>query len=312
MLTKVTKNLLDYAIFKEAREIDIDKEKSGTTVRFLIDGNWEYIIDFPKNKPDVGKEIKELAKLQTKTEKDKTQELNRFKINDGINKVVFNISSFPKKIGERLILSIGQEQITLLELANLGIPPHQNMLITENLKRPKGLTLVIGCPGSGVTTTLYSLTNYINDPHINISSIEHKVECDLPGVNQLQADPKIGYSIADGLYYLARHNSDIIMVNDINEPQASKTSFEYLLKGVPMFASLNADDIGEGIARLLKAGVKGPHLSSALNIVVFQRLVEIEGKIKREYQTVKLEDNLLALLKKPRFSKSEIENVINA
>ena len=305
MLNKITKNLIDYAIFKNAKEIDIDKENKYTTVRFLVDGNWEHIIDFPKNEIDITKEIKSLAMSQE--QKNKERSPFRFKLSNNGNKTVFNVSNFIKKNGERMILSLYQEKITLLKLNELGIQKPYDKLISQTIAHPKGLNLIIGSTGSGITTTLYSLIDHINNPSLNISSIEEEVEYNLPGINQIQIETKIGYTISDCLYYLSRHNPDIIIVNDINHPQNTKAAVNHALKGVPIFTSLNADNITDAIIKLLSRGVNASYLSSALNLIIHQKITNN----KREYQAIKITDNMVDVLKNPRISKSQIEQVVS-
>jgi len=303
-----TKNLLDYAIFKEAKEIDIDNKDDKIIVKFLIDGSWKYIIDFFKNEFNILDDIK---KITTKNTDTKNKFFGRFKINKEKIKNIFNVSILSKDNGDRIILSLEKEKILPLKLKELGIKYDALKIIEETIDRQKGLILVIGHVGAGVTTTLYSLINNLNNNKINISSIENNIEYDLQEVNQTQINTQNGYTIKNGLHHLVRQNSDIIMINDINNPQDLQNTLEYASRGVPIFSSLNAVDINSALTNFLQIGIDPMQTSRAIDLIISQKLVkDKENIVKREYNILKMDDNIKNLFKNPRITSSQLKKRI--
>ena len=304
-----TKNLLDYAIFKETKEIDIDNKDDKTTVKFLVDGSWEYVVDFSKNEFDILKDIK---KIIVENKDTKSKFFGRFKISKEKIKNIFNVSKLPKNDGERIILNLEKEEIAPLELKDLGFKYNELEIIKQTISRPRGLILVVGPVGSGITTTLYSLINDLNNHKINVSSIEKLIEYDLSEVNQTQIDIQNGYIIKDGLHHLVRQNSDVIMVNDINNNEDSQNILEYAFRGVPIFSSFNAIDINSALTNFLQIGIDSMQISSAIDLIISQKLVEDSkaNEIKREFSVLQMNDDVKNLFQKPRVTSSQLKKGI--
>ena len=304
-----TKKILDYAIFKEAKEINIDTRDRNITVNFLIDGSWEEIINFSKDEFDIFQDVK---KIVVKNVSNEDGFSGRFKINKGKTKHIFNVLNLSGVNNERIILSLEKEEVVPLSLKDLGLKEKALKVIEETIARPKGLILVTGLAGSGVTTTLYSLVNDFNNHEINISSIENLIEYDLPDINQTQIDIQNGYNIKNGIHHLVRQNSDIIMVNDINNLKDSRNIFEYSSCGMPIISSLNATDIDSVLTNFLQTGIDPAQMSHALDLIIFQKLVkDKENKTIREYSVLKIDDDVRDLFKKPRVTSSQLKRGIS-
>ena len=300
-----TKNLLDYAIFKEAEQLDIDDTNNLINIKFLIDGNWENIIDFDKDEFDIFKDIRSLISENIGINN------SRFKVNKEKVKNIFNVSALPKNDGERIVLSLEKEEIYPFKLSDLGINHNKLKIIEQSILNPSGLILVTGPVGSGVTTTLYSLINDLNNHQVNISSIENLIEYDLEEVSQTQIDIQNGYTIRDGVHHLVRQNSDIIMVNDTNNNEDLKSILEHSSRGIPIFSSLNTVDVNSTLTNFLQAGIDPMQISKAIDLIISQKLVKDKNnKLRREYDILQMNDDIGSLLKKPRITKSEIKKVV--
>lgn len=299
IMHKNTKNILDYAIFRQAQQIDIDNNEKKTSVKFLINDYWDHIIDFSDYNI-----FEDLEKIIIKHDYNiKDNFLGHFRISNGVIKTVFNVTLLPKQQGQRLNLSLNNEQVNPLKLKDLRFPKNTLKIIEKAIARPKGLILIVGPHGSGITTTLYSLINSIQNSNINISSIENDIEYDLPQINQMQVTSKNGGSIENSLYHLTRQNSDIIMVNDINSPVNAQAVIEYAYRGVPIFSSINAPDINSALTQFLQIGISPMQITSAIDLIISQK----KTNKKRTFKVLKMKDRLKNLFGKPRMTAKQIK-----
>src|SRR3989344_2151025 len=195
---RIVDTLLEYAILESASDIHIEPGEKDVIVRYRIDGILKNVMTLPKSvHPGVIARIKILSNL--KLDEHRLPQDGRFKIESDAYNVSFRVSIIPAYDGEKVELRLLNEKTGLLTLEQLGFQPRVLEIIKRDMVKPHGLFLVTGPTGSGKTTTLYAILNVLNKPEVNITTIEDPIEYRMPGINQSQVNPKIGYTFAIGL-----------------------------------------------------------------------------------------------------------------
>ena len=161
----------------------------------------------------------------------------------------------------------------LLDLTDLGFDQNQLATMEHLITRPNGIILVTGPTGSGKTTTLYACLNKVNQPDVNILTVEDPVEYELKGIGQVHVQPKIGLTFASGLRSFLRQDPDIIMVGEIRDHETAEIAIHASLTGHLVLSTLHTNDAAGAVTRLVEMGVQPFHISSSLMAVLAQRLV---------------------------------------
>jgi type IV pilus assembly protein PilB len=181
-----------------------------------------------------------------------------------------------------------------LDLKVLGFEAEQLKQFEEVIKLPYGQILVTGPTGSGKSTTLYSALSTINQPDINIITVEDPVEYQIKGINQVHARADIGFSFADALRSILRQDPDVIMIGEIRDFETAEIAIKAALTGHLVLSTLHTNDAPSTITRLVDMGVEKFLVTSSVVLIVAQRLVRrICPKCKEDYQPSEVE--LLAL-----------------
>ena len=187
--------------------------------------------------------------------------------------VDIRVSTVPTAKGERVVMRMLDKEQVLLDLPALGFDSHQLQLMSHLINRPNGIFLVTGPTGSGKTTTLYGCLNRINEPQRNILTVEDPVEYELPGIGQMQVQPKIGLTFAAGLRSFLRQDPDVIMVGEIRDHETADIAIHASLTGHFVLSTLHTNDAPGAITRLVDMGVQPFLISSSVLAVLAQRLV---------------------------------------
>ncbi len=183
------------------------------------------------------------------------------------------VSTMPTIYGEKVVLRILDKAGISVPLEALGFGDEEGALYERFIHRPHGMVLVTGPTGSGKSTTLYASLNKINDVSRNIITIEDPVEYNVAGINQMQANPRIGLTFAAGLRTIVRQDPDVIMVGEIRDTETAEISIQAALTGHLVFSTLHTNDAPGAIIRLQNMGVEPFLITSALVGVVGQRLL---------------------------------------
>jgi type II secretory ATPase GspE/PulE/Tfp pilus assembly ATPase PilB-like protein len=215
--------------------------------------------------------VKVLANL--KVDEHRLPQDGRFKIIYKKNKVSFRVSIIPTLYGEKVVMRLLEENPKVMTLEQMGFQPSALEIVKHNIDKPYGMILVTGPTGSGKTSTLYSIINILNTPKVNISTIEDPIEYNIQHVNQSQANPKIGYSFANGLRALLRQDPDIIMVGEIRDNDTAKIAVNAAMTGHLVLSTLHTNDALTTMPRMLEMGVPAFLVASTTNLVIAQRLV---------------------------------------
>lgn len=269
---KIIDNILEQAFYDGASDVHIEPDDKEVFIRYRIDGILKNVMSLPKN-AHIGMvaRVKVLANL--KVDEHRLPQDGRFKIIYKKNKVSFRVSIIPTLYGEKVVMRLLEENPKVMTLEQMGFQPSALEIVKHNIDKPYGMILVTGPTGSGKTSTLYSIINILNTPKVNISTIEDPIEYNIQHVNQSQANPKIGYSFANGLRALLRQDPDIIMVGEIRDNDTAKIAVNAAMTGHLVLSTLHTNDALTTMPRMLEMGVPAFLVASTTNLVIAQRLV---------------------------------------
>ncbi len=271
-IIRIVDTLLEYAIFEGASDIHIEPTEKDILVRYRVDGILRDVMKLPKNlQPGITARIKILSDL--KIDEHRLPQDGRFKISTAEYKISFRVSIIPVFDGEKIVLRLLNESAKILTLEQIGFQLDALEKVKANVKKPQGMILVTGPTGSGKTTTLYTLMNMVNDPGVNISTVEDPIEYRMPRINQSQVNPKIGFTFANGLRSLLRQDPNIIMVGEIRDGETAEIATHAAMTGHLVLSTLHTNDAVTTLPRLAEMGVPPFLISSTTNIVIAQRLV---------------------------------------
>jgi len=184
------------------------------------------------------------------------------------------ISVLPTSFGESVEVRLLSSQM-LFSLAQLGLSGDHLTNLLQLIQKPHGIIFVTGPTGSGKTTTLYACLSKLNVPNVKILTIEDPIEYQLQGITQLQVHPKIGFSFAQGLRSMLRHDPDIMMVGEVRDPETAEITIRSALTGHLVFSTLHTNDAAGGVTRLLDMGIEPFLVASSVLGFIAQRLVRV-------------------------------------
>ncbi len=287
-IVNVANSILEHAVYENASDIHIEPGEKEVAVRYRIDGILKTIMSLPKAiQSGITARVKILANL--KLDEHMVPQDGRFKIQVQDDKLAFRVSILPVYDGEKIVMRLLHEGTKPLSLDQLGFLEKQRTIVETAIKKPHGMILVTGPTGSGKTTTLYSILGILNQPGVNISTVEDPIEYRLPGVNQSQVNPKVGFTFATGLRALLRQDPNIIMVGEIRDQETAEIAINAAMTGHLVLSSLHTNDAPTAIPRLLDMGVPAFLVAFTANIIMAQRLVrKICPHCKKEYRLDKL------------------------
>lgn len=285
--------LLNYALDQRASDVHIEPRRDQSSVRLRIDGVLHDVHALPKAvHPAVVSRIKTLAQLDI-AEKRRPQD-GRIKVTRGEREVELRVSTLATAFGEKLVLRIFDPEVSLRELADLGLFADQLATVEAFLARTHGLLLVTGPTGSGKSSTLYTALRAVASPQINVVTIEDPIEVVVPEFNQVAVHSKIGLGFAEVLRHVLRQDPDVVMVGEIRDGETAAIAAQAALTGHLVLATLHTNDSATGVTRMLELGVDPFVLASTLTGVVAQRLVRVVCHACR-VQTFLLRDQLALL-----------------
>ena len=271
-ITKIVAVMLRHAQEGRASDIHVEPSESDVRVRFRVDGVLYTSLILPKNiQLAVVARIKILSNL--KIDETRIPQDDRFHSVIDTKKIDFRVSTFPTTFGEKVVLRLLDPTIGLLSFEQLGIMGRNLRVLKEGINKPFGMVLITGPTGSGKTTTLYAILNVMNEPGVNIVSLEDPVEYNIAGINQSQTKPEIGYTFASGLRSILRQDPDIIMVGEIRDEETADLATHSALTGHIVLSTLHTNNAIGVIPRLIDMGVSTFLIPSSLNLMIAQRLV---------------------------------------
>lgn len=273
-MIKMVNLLLSGAVKDRASDIHVEPYQTSVKVRYRIDGILYNILDLPRRiqSPLVSR-IKIMARLDI-AEKRLPQD-GRIEIRLGDKSVDIRVSVLPTVFGERVVLRLLDKSASMLKLSDLGMDGKTIDLFNRLIKSPYGIVLVTGPTGSGKTTTLYAALSSINSHEINIITIEDPIEYQIEGIGQIQVNPKIDLTFAQGLRSIVRQDPDVILVGEIRDRETADIAIQSSLTGHLVFSTLHTNDAAGAVTRLIEMGIEPFLVISSVIAVVAQRLVRV-------------------------------------
>jgi general secretion pathway protein E len=273
-IIKLVNLLVAGAIKDRASDIHVEPYSGNLKIRYRIDGILYDILSLPRRiqSPLVSR-IKIMAKLNI-AEKRLPQD-GRIEIKIADRLVDIRVSVIPTAFGERVVLRLLDKSANILMLSDLGMHDERIKLLNRLIKSPYGIILVTGPTGSGKTTTLYAALSTINQPEINIITIEDPIEYQMDGVGQIQVNPKIGLTFAAGLRSIVRQDPDVILIGEIRDRETAEIAIQSSLTGHLVFSTLHTNDAASAVTRLIDMGIEPFLVTSSVIAIIAQRLVRV-------------------------------------
>ena len=180
----------------------------------------------------------------------------RIEIKVADRSVDIRVSTIPTAFGERVVLRLLDKTSSILMLSDLGMDERKVGIFNRLIKSPYGIVLVTGPTGSGKTTTLYAALTSINSPEVNIITIEDPIEYQIDGIGQIQVNPKIDLTFAQGLRSIVRQDPDVILVGEIRDRETAEIAIQSSLTGHLVFSTLHTNDAASAVTRLIDMGIE--------------------------------------------------------
>ena len=267
----VNKVMLD-AINKGASDIHFEPYEKSYRVRFRQDGVLREVAAPPIGMaPRLSARLKVMSRLDI-SERRIPQD-GRIKLNLSKNRAIdFRVNTCPTLFGEKIVLRILDPNSAKLGVDALGFEPEQKELFMQALYKPYGMLLVTGPTGSGKTVTLYTGVNILNQADVNISTAEDPVEINLPGVNQVNVNNKVGLTFPSALRAFLRQDPDIILVGEIRDLETAEIGIKAAQTGHMVLSTLHTNDAPQTLTRMVNMGVPPYNIAGSVNLIIAQRL----------------------------------------
>ncbi|MEZ5498595.1 MAG: type IV-A pilus assembly ATPase PilB [Steroidobacteraceae bacterium] len=267
----VNKVLLD-AIRRGASDIHFEPYEKSFRVRFRMDGVLKEIAQPPVQLTQkISARLKVMSRLDI-AERRIPQD-GRIKMRLSKNRSIdFRVSTCPTLFGEKIVLRILDASQAMMGIDSLGYEPQQKELYLRYLDKPQGMILVTGPTGSGKTVSLYTGLNILNREDTNISTAEDPAEIMLPGVNQVNVNPKVGLTFASALRAFLRQDPDVVMVGEIRDLETAEIAIKAAQTGHLVMSTLHTNDAPQTLTRLIDMGVKPYAIATSVSLIIAQRL----------------------------------------
>lgn len=267
----INKMLLD-AIRKGASDLHFEPYEKSYRIRFRIDG-----ILHEMASPPVALSTRLSARLKVMSRLDiaekRVPQDGRIKLKLSAKKSIdFRVSTLPTLWGEKIVMRILDSDSAMLGIDVLGYEENQKQLYLDALAQPQGMILVTGPTGSGKTVSLYTGLAILNTSETNISTAEDPVEINLPGVNQVQVNPRAGLTFASALKAFLRQDPDVVMVGEIRDLETAEIAIKAAQTGHLVLSTLHTNSAPETLTRLLNMGVPSYNVASSVSLIIAQRL----------------------------------------
>ena len=269
---KILEELFEEASIDKVSDIHFEPREDMVIIRFRVDGVLQTHENIPKSLyENILNRIKVQSRLRI-DEHNKSQDGAMRLTIDG-KEMDLRISIVPVSDGEKTVIRVLSAYISELSLANLGLSSNNQQILYQAIKKPFGMIIVTGPTGSGKTSTLYALIRLLNQPEVNITTIEDPIEYKVIGVNQIQVNEATDFTFAKGLRSIIRQDPNIILVGEIRDSETAEIAVNAALTGHLLLTTFHANDASTSIPRLLDMGVEPFLMSSTVELIIAQRLV---------------------------------------
>ncbi len=280
-VVKLVNKIIEEAVKEKASDVHVEPFEKTSHVRYRVDGQLFNSLDFPKNlHPAVSSRIKIMANMDI-SEKRKPQD-GRILIKVVGRKIDLRVSSLPSIFGEKIVMRILDQANAMVGLEKLGFGDYERQVMGQLIGLAHGILLVTGPTGSGKSTTLYSVLEKINQPEVNIITVEDPVEYTIGGINQVQVNERAGLTFSEALRSILRQDPDKVMVGEIRDTETAQLAIRAALTGHLVLSTLHTNDATSAPVRLADMGIAPFLIASSLGGVVAQRLVRKLCPVCRE------------------------------
>ncbi|MCG6235065.1 type IV-A pilus assembly ATPase PilB [Vibrio furnissii] len=263
--------LLD-AVRKGASDIHFEPYESHYRIRLRCDG---ILVETQQPASHLSRRLAARIKILSKLDiaERRLPQDGRIKLRlDAATAIDMRVSTLPTLWGEKIVLRLLDSSAANLNIDKLGYNEQQKQLYLAALTKPQGMILMTGPTGSGKTVSLYTGLRILNTEQVNISTAEDPVEINLPGINQVQVQPKIGFGFAQALRSFLRQDPDVVMVGEIRDLETAEIAIKAAQTGHLVLSTLHTNSAAETVIRLANMGIEPFNLASSLSLIIAQRL----------------------------------------
>lgn len=283
--------LFDYLIQQAdklgASDIHIENERDNIRVRLRVDGALHPVAHLnPERYRVIMGELASRAGVSSASQESQSGHMQKeITTSQGTHLLNLRVETVPTMYGQDAVLRLFNFDESLLNLDLLGIPEKQRHEIDEVISHPRGLVLMVGPTGSGKSTTLYSMLNALNTSDRKLITLEDPIEYGLSGISQIPIDTTHGQSFADGLRSVLRLDPDVVMVGEIRDVDTARTAIQASITGHLVLSSFHANSTSAAFSRIIDMIGVNPIFSSAVRLVIAQRLVRrLVDETKEAYE----------------------------
>ncbi len=270
-VVKFLQKMLVDAINARASDLHFEPYEFNYRVRFRVDGELREITQPPiAIKDKLASRIKVISRLDI-AEKRVPQD-GRMKLKFGNKSIDFRVSTLPTLFGEKIVIRILDSSSAKMGIEALGYETVEKERLMNAINRPYGMVLVTGPTGSGKTVSLYSCLNILNQPGVNICTVEDPAEINLPGINQVNVNDRAGLTFSASLKAFLRQDPDVIMVGEIRDQETGDIAIKAAQTGHMVMSTLHTNDAPTTLTRLLNMGIPPFNIASAVILITAQRL----------------------------------------
>jgi len=270
-VARIVNSIMQYAVTSKSSDVHIEPMENRLRVRFRINGIMTERLVLPKVlAPAVVSRVKIMSNL--KIDEKRVPQDGRFQVRMNTNKVDIRVSVMPTIFGEKVVMRLLESDTTGITLESTGLRGNAYKIFVDALSVTNGIILVTGPTGSGKTRTLACSLIKVNDPKVNIISLENPVEIRVPGVTQVQINPDVGLTFATGLRSVLRQDPDVVMVGEIRDEETAQLAVQASLTGHLVLSTLHTNSAPAAIPRLLDMGIESYLLASTIRVIAAQRL----------------------------------------
>lgn len=282
---KVFDYLIDQADRLGASDIHIENQRNSIRIRMRVDGALHPVAELGRDRYRVIMgELSSRAGVSSASKTSQSGHIQKDIFRDGASHLLnLRVETVPTMYGMDAVLRLFNFDESMLNLDLLGIQPDQRAEIDEIISHPRGMVLMVGPTGSGKSTTLYSMLNALNTLDKKIITLEDPIEYGIGGISQIPIDTTGGQSFADGLRSVLRLDPDVVMVGEIRDTDTARTAIQASITGHLVLSSFHANSTSAAFSRMVDMIGMNPIFSSAIRLLIAQRLVRKLDENKQEY-----------------------------
>jgi type II secretory ATPase GspE/PulE/Tfp pilus assembly ATPase PilB-like protein len=277
--------LIDQADRLGASDIHIENQRTNIRIRMRVDGALHQVADLDNDRYRVIMgELGSRANVSAAATSPQSGHMQKeITTETGTHLLNLRVETIPTMYGQDAVLRLFNFDESLLQLDRLNIPEHQRKEIDEIISHPRGMVLMVGPTGSGKSTTLYSMINALNTQDRKIITLEDPIEYGISGISQVPIETGEGASFAEGLRSVLRLDPDVVMIGEIRDADAAKTAIQASITGHLVLSSFHANSSAAAFSRMIDLIGQNPIFSSAIRLVIAQRLVRKLADNKEQY-----------------------------